>query len=207
MLLIEKYFPTLTPIQLEQFGRLQELYTEWNEKINVISRKDIENLYLNHVLHSLSIAKFIHFKEGSKIFDLGTGGGFPGIPMAILFPEVTFKMVDARGKKISVVNAVIESLGLQNANAFHQRVEDERGKYDFVITRAVAQIDQLWQWSAPLIAPKHINALPNGLIALKGGNIDAECKSLPKKGFYDKEHISQYFKESYFEEKYVVYVN
>lgn len=196
----------LTEQQETHFEALYDLYVDWNSKINVISRKDIENLYRNHVLHSLAIAKFVQFKKGSSILDLGCGGGFPGIPLAILFPEVEFTLVDARNKKIIVVNEVIDSLGLENARGYHQRVEDEQLKHDFIITRAVAKIDQLWTWSYPILKNKHINSIPNGLLALKGGDIKQECKLLPRKAYSEYEPISQWFDDPYFDEKYVVYV-
>ena len=196
----------LTDRQHEQFNQLYDLYVDWNSKINVISRKDIDNLYRNHVLHSLSLAMFMELAPESEILDLGCGGGFPGIPLAILYPDVTFKLIDARNKKIIVVNEVIEAIGLKNAKGYHQRVEDEKSKFDFIITRAVAKIDQLWLWSAPLIKKKHINIFPNGLLALKGGDIDKECKTLPKKAYWDAEPITQWYQDDYFEDKYIVYV-
>ena len=203
---ILKLFPDLTARQKEQFSALFDLYVDWNSKINVISRKDIENLYRNHVLHSLFIAKYTPFVKGSKILDLGTGGGFPGIPLAILFPNATIKMIDARSKKISVVNGVIESLGLRNAKAYHQRVEDEKERYDFVVSRAVAKINVLWEWSAPLIKAKHINSIPNGLITLKGGDLREEVKGLPKKAYHDLYELSNYTDDAYFDEKFILYV-
>jgi len=204
--IIEKYFPELTSIQKERFAALPQLYAEWNQMINVISRKDVENIMLHHVLHSLSIAKYISFKEGSKIFDLGTGGGFPGIPLAILFPESDFTLVDGTGKKIKVVNAIIESLNLTNAKGLHARAEEIKGKYDFVVSRAVAKVDQLIHWSRRLISNNQQNRLPNGLIALKGGNLVEELKLLPKWEYYEVTPISNYFSEPFFEEKNIVYI-
>jgi len=204
--IIEKYFPELTSIQKERFAALPQLYAEWNQMINVISRKDVENIMLHHVLHSLSIAKYISFKEGSKIFDLGTGGGFPGIPLAILFPESDFALVDGTGKKIKVVNAIIESLNLTNAKGLHARAEEIKGKYDFVVSRAVAKVDQLIHWSRRLISNNQQNRLPNGLIALKGGNLVEELKLLPKWEYYEVTPISNYFSEPFFEEKNIVYI-
>jgi len=204
--IIEKYFPELTSIQKERFAALPQLYAEWNQMINVISRKDVENIMLHHVLHSLSIAKYISFKEGSKIFDLGTGGGFPGIPLAILFPESDFTLVDGTGKKIKVVNAIIESLNLTNAKGLHARAEEIKGKYDFVVSRAVAKVDQLIHWSRRLVSNNQQNRLPNGLIALKGGNLVEELKLLPKWEYYEVTPISNYFSEPFFEEKNIVYI-
>ena len=204
---ILKYFPKLTPEQQNQFAALLPLYTEWNEKINVVSRKDIENLNLHHVLHSLAIAKTTGFKEGSRILDLGTGGGFPGIPLAILYPSVSFLLVDSTAKKIRVVQEVATALGLKNVEAQHIRVEDIKGvQFDFVVTRAVTSLDQLFRWSRRLIKNKHINALPNGILALKGGNIREEVKALGKGQYVEITNISKFFEEAYFEEKVVAYV-
>jgi 16S rRNA (guanine527-N7)-methyltransferase len=202
-----KYFPDLTAEQQAQFAQLKPLYTEWNEKINVISRKDIENIELHHILHSLAIVKVQTFKDGAKILDLGTGGGFPGIPLAIMFPKVSFTLVDSTAKKIRVVTEVAAALGLKNVEARHVRVEELRTeRFDFVVTRAVAQFDQLYRWSQKLIAKKHQHALPNGILALKGGNIREEIQAMGK-GFYSEiRPISKMFSEPYFEEKAVVYV-
>lgn len=202
---ILKYFPDLTDTQKRQFELLGPLYEEWNSKINVISRKDIENLYLHHVLHSLAIAKFIQFKPNTKIIDLGTGGGFPGIPLAILFPECHFILVDSINKKITVVNAILEALELKNVIAQTGRVEELKTKCDFVVTRAVAKIDKLLPWSRKVINEDHRNLYPNGLIALKGDLTD-ELKLIPKFEYKEKEHIVKYFNDPYFEEKYVLYV-
>jgi 16S rRNA (guanine527-N7)-methyltransferase len=203
--LIRKYFPDLNEKQLHQFAALEDLYREWNEKINVISRKDIDNLYLHHVLHSLAIAKFIQFKPGTKIIDLGTGGGFPGIPLAILFPDCLFMLVDSIKKKITVVDAVVEALELKNVQTKNARVEELKDKYDFVVTRAVAKIDILLPWARKVLAKQQINMYPNGLIALKG-NMNEEIKLLPKFEYKEMVHIPRYFNEHYFEEKYLVYV-
>lgn len=205
MELILKYFPDLTEQQKQQFALLEPLYREWNEKINVISRKDIENLYLHHILHSLAIAKFMPFKDGTAVLDLGTGGGFPGIPLAILFPECTFKLIDGTVKKIVVVNAVIEACGLKNAVGQAVRAEDLKEKYDFVVTRAVAKVDKLLPWARRLLHQKHKNLYPNGLIALKG-DIREELKLLPKYEYRESFIISKYFPYEYFDEKYVLYV-
>jgi len=207
MEIIKKYFPNLTPKQEEQFSKLPALYEEWNEKINVVSRKDIENLDVRHVLHSLAIAKFMNFIPAGEILDLGTGGGFPGIPLAILFPETNFTLVDSRGKKIVVVQAVIEALGLKNAKAIHGRAEELKGKkFDFVVTRAVARLPQLMTWIHKLISLKQQHAIPNGLIALKGGNVKAEIKELGKKAYAEHYKVYLFFPEDFFEEKFVVYV-
>ncbi len=204
---ILKYFPKLTLEQQNQFAALLPLYSEWNEKINVVSRKDIENLNLHHVLHSLAIAKTTGFKDGSHILDLGTGGGFPGIPLAILYPSVSFLLVDSTAKKIRVVQEVATALGLKNVEAQHIRVEDIKGvQFDFVVTRAVSSLDQLFRWSRRLIKNKHINALPNGILALKGGNIREEVKALGKGQYVEITNISKFFEEEYFEEKVVAYV-
>lgn len=207
MEIILSYFPNLSEEQKRQFQSLQELYAEWNQQINVISRKDIENLYLHHVLHSLAIARYIQFKPGTDVLDLGTGGGFPGLPLAILFPETQFLLVDSIGKKLKVVNEVAAAIGLTNIETRHIRVEEIKDKkFDFVVTRAVATLDKLFYWSKKLIKTKHINALPNGIIALKGGNIREEIKLLPRGEYAEITPLSKYFKESFFEEKALVYI-
>jgi 16S rRNA (guanine527-N7)-methyltransferase len=205
---ILKYFPNLTEQQQNQFAALLPLYKEWNEKINVISRKDIDNLYTHHVLHSLAIAKVVNFKDGTHILDLGTGGGFPGIPLAILYPSVSFLLVDSTAKKIRVVQEIVEALGLKNVEAQQIRVEDiKKGvQFDFVVTRAVTVLDQLFRWSRRLIKNKHLNALPNGILALKGGNIREEVQALGKGQYVEITPITKFFKEEYFEEKVVAYV-
>ena len=204
--LIRKYFPDLTALQLQQFEQLFDLYKEWNEKINVVSRKDIDNLYLHHVLHSLAIAKYIKFKPKSSIVDLGTGGGFPGIPLAILFPEVSFLLVDSIGKKIKVVDEVSAALELKNVTSLHGRVEEIKGKkFDFVVTRAVANMLQLVIWSRKLLSQKHINTVPNGIIALKGGNIKEEMKEIQRGEYYEITPLSDFFEEDFFKEKVLVY--
>lgn len=209
MELITRYFPELTADQLQKLGALQALYGEWNTRINVVSRQDIENLNERHVLHSLAIARVIQFKPGSAVLDLGTGGGFPGIPLAIFFPETKFTLVDGTGKKITVVREVASALGLQNVNALHSRVEELKmaGSFDFVVTRAVAPLDKLLGWSQRLLKRKHTHAYPNGVIALKGGHLEGEIRELPGNGFSYTElfPVSNYFKEAFFEEKYVVY--
>lgn len=206
MELIKKYFPDLNELQESQFSQLFDLYKDWNEKINVISRKDIDNLYLHHVLHSLAIAKYINIKPKTSIVDLGTGGGFPGIPLAILFPEVEFLLVDSIGKKIKVTEEVSTAIGLKNVKSIHGRVEEIKGqKFDFVVTRAVANMLQLVTWSRKLISPKHINIVPNGIIALKGGNIKEELKEIPRGEYYEVVPLKEYFDEEFFEEKVLVY--
>lgn len=207
MEIILSYFPNLSEEQKRQFQSLQELYAEWNQQINVISRKDIENLYLHHVLHSLAIARYIQFKPGTDVLDLGAGGGFPGLPLAILFPETRFLLVDSIGKKLKVVNEVAAAIGLTNIETRHMRVEEIKDKkFDFVVTRAVATLDKLFYWSKKLIKTKHINAFPNGIIALKGGNIREEIKLLPRGEYAEITPLSKYFKESFFEEKALVYI-
>jgi 16S rRNA (guanine527-N7)-methyltransferase len=213
MEIIEKYFPNLTEIQIDQFRRLVPLYLEWNEKINVISRKDLDNLYERHILHSLAIAKIVNFKSGAELLDLGTGGGIPGIPLAILLPEVNFTLVDGTGKKITVVKEIAAALDLKNIQAFHARAEDLKmlNTFDFIITRGVAPLADLWQWSRRLLAKKHQHAMPNGILALKGGDLKAELSALPgglKIAGKTTEvfPIQKIFREPIFEEKWVVYV-
>lgn len=210
MELLRKYFPDLSPEQIDRFARLPGLYEEWNAKINVISRQDIANLTERHILHSLAIAKIFQFKDEAHILDLGTGGGFPGIPLAILFPQVTFTLVDGTGKKIKVVTEVAEALGLENVKAIHARAEELRmnGAFDFVLSRGVAPLSQLLVWAQHLIKKKHVHAYPNGIIALKGGDLRPEIDALPGRGrdYSEVFPISKYFKEPFFEEKFVVYV-
>jgi 16S rRNA (guanine527-N7)-methyltransferase len=204
---IRRYFPDLTDRQLQQFTALGGLYEEWNQKINVISRKDIDNLYTHHVLHSLAVAKVIRFASGSRVLDLGTGGGFPGIPLAILFPDVEFVLIDGIRKKITVVNEVAAALELTNVVALQQRSEERKGKdFDFVVTRAVALLEKLLPWSEHLIRDTHINSLPNGLIALKGGNVKEEVKALPRGSYSEVFPIRSFFDDPFFDEKSVVYV-
>jgi len=205
--IITKYFSDFTPEQLKQFAALGDLYKDWNSKINVISRKDIDNIYEHHILHSLAIAVFIEFKAGTKIIDLGTGGGFPGIPLAIMFPEAQFHLVDGTRKKIKVVQEVADAINLKNLKAEHIRAEEVKARqYDFVVCRAVAQLPQLWIWSERLLRDRQTNVIPNGLIALKGGAVDKEIKALPRGSYTDKEEISNFFEEEYYKEKYIVYV-
>ena len=201
---IINYFPSLSPNQLNQFEALFNLYSEWNAKINVISRKDIQNLYVHHVLHSLAIAKFINFTPATRILDVGTGGGFPGIPLAIFFPELEFVMIDSIGKKIKVVNEVAQAISLTNVEAFHRRAQEEKGKYDFVVSRAVLPLTELVKLVRQNISPKERNALNNGLICLKGGDLETELK--PFKNKAEVFPLSFYFSESFFETKKLVYL-
>ena len=203
MLLIQKYFPHLTDIQLKQFKALQGLYENWNSQINVISRKDIEALYLRHVLHSLSIAKLIQFKSGAKILDIGTGGGFPGVPLAILFPEVTFHLVDSINKKLKVVNGVADSLGLENIYTTHARAESIQGHYDFIISRAVTNMTDFVGWIKNRVAKKSVHSIKNGILYLKGGDLAEELKPFTKATQYD---LSTYFEEDFFETKKIVHL-
>ena len=203
---ILKYFPDLTEEQQTQLGELGMLYQEWNQKINVISRKDIENVYPHHILHALAIAKFIKFKPGAKILDLGTGGGLPGIPLAILFPETQFTLIDGTRKKISVVQAIVDALDLKNVKARHVRAEELKEKFDFVVCRAVASLDKLVMWSNPLISKRQQHAFPNGLITLKGGSLKEEKQALPRGAYVDILPLTHFFEEEYFEEKVIVYV-
>lgn len=204
MELINKYFPQLTDEQRRQYEALDALYRDWNAKINVISRKDIDNLYEHHVLHSLAIAKMISFKPGSEILDFGTGGGFPGIPLAIMFPECKFKLIDGTGKKILVVQEVATSIGLKNCEPVHLRGEEEKGKYDFVVSRAVMPLPDLIKIIKKNISKKQQNALPNGVICLKGGDVQAE--TYPFRHIVEIEDINRWFEEEWFKEKNCIYV-
>lgn len=201
---ILNYFTSLSKEQVEQFEKLQGLYEEWNRQINVISRKDTENFYERHVLHSLGIAKIIQFKKGSQILDVGTGGGFPGIPLAILFPEVYFTLVDSIGKKIKVVNEVAEAIGLKNVCGLHLRAEDVKGDFDFVISRAVTQMPVFINFVKRKIKKERKNKLKNGILYLKGGDLENEMKSI--KFRYKEYHLNHYFKEDFFETKKVIHV-
>jgi 16S rRNA (guanine527-N7)-methyltransferase len=201
--IIKHYFGDLSTKQTEQFAQLDAIYRNWNEKINVISRKDIDLLYERHVLHSLSIAKVISFKPNTDILDVGTGGGFPGIPLAILFPECKFTLVDSIGKKIQVVKAVSEELGLKNVEAFHMRAEQLKSHYDFVISRAVAPALEIINWTKDLISKNHFHQKPNGWLLLKGGDLKEELGATKKS--YKIYPIKHYFKEDFFEEKAVIY--
>lgn len=201
---ITNYFPNLTARQIEQFDEMQTLYFDWNEKINVISRKDISELYVRHVLHSLSIAKIISFAPKTRIVDVGCGGGFPGIPLAVLFPEVQFTLVDSIGKKIKVVNEVAQALGLTNVVGIHSRSEDIKGTFDFVVSRAVTAFPQFVAFSKHLVASKHQNALPNGILYLKGGDFSDELKPFGKTA--ETFDITDFFKEEFFETKKIIYL-
>lgn len=201
---ILKYFPDLEPEQIKLFRQLEPLYADWNSKINVISRKDFSEFYERHVLHSLTIAKFIHFTPGSEILDVGTGGGFPGIPLAIFFPHVKFHLIDSIGKKIKVVKAVSESLGLENVTAEQIRVEQLKTKYDFVVSRAVTRLPEFVTWVRNNISLKQQNAVPNGILYLKGGDLTKEIKPFRKQVFI--QHLSEFFDEEFFETKMLVHI-
>jgi 16S rRNA (guanine527-N7)-methyltransferase len=202
--IIFSYFPGLSPVQREQFSKLYSLYSEWNDKINVISRKDIDNLYVNHVLHSLGIAKVISFKPGSEILDVGTGGGFPGIPLAILFPQTRFHLVDSIGKKITVVKNVADGIGLTNVGAEQIRAEQVKGQYDFIVSRAVTRIKEFYQWIHQKVKKKSLHEMDNGILYLKGGDLEEELNELKRP--YQLIDLSDHFKEEFFETKKVVYV-
>ena len=201
--LILKYFPDLTETQIDQFTQLENLYNEWNEKINVISRKDMESLYEKHILHSLGIAKVMEFVQGTKVLDIGTGGGFPGIPLAILFPEVEFTLVDSIGKKISVVNAVAEGIGLKNITAIHGRAEKVKEKFHFVVSRAVTQMPEFLRWLKGKFEKEQFNPKHNGILYLKGGDLAEELAGLKCEIF----NLKSYFDEEFFDTKKVVYVS
>lgn len=202
--LISSYFPELTSIQIEQFSKLQELYFHWNEQINVISRKDTDNFYERHVLHSLGIAKVIQFKKGTKIMDVGTGGGFPGIPLAILFPDCEFLLVDSIGKKIKVLNEVASALGLKNVAGIHERAEKVEGTFDFIVSRAVTQMPEFIIWVKNKISKTSKNSVPNGILYLKGGDLTEEMK--PVKQWSKEYYLKDFFEGEFFETKKVVYV-
>lgn len=203
--IISKYFPHLSQKQMSQFEALQGLYGEWNAKINVISRKDIDNLYLHHILHSLAIAKFIDFKQDTNVLDFGTGGGFPGIPLAILFPNANFKLIDGTGKKIRVANEVAHAIGLENVLAQHLRGEEEKGKFDFIVSRAVMPLPDLMKIVRKNVANDQHNALENGVIVLKGGDLQEE-EVRPYRKIAMVEELSQWFDEEWFKTKNLIYV-
>lgn len=203
--IVFKYFPELTKAQRNQLLQLPKLYEEWNAKINVVSRKDIGGLPVHHVLHSLAIAKVISFAKGTKVLDIGTGGGFPGIPLAILFPQVSFTLVDSIGKKITVANSVAEQIGLTNVVAQKGRVEELNGSFDFAVTRAVAPVVKLMGWTRHLVKQGGYNSLANGVIALKGGDINEEVKPFGKR--VKRWKISNFFEEEFFAEKLVVHIS
>ena len=202
--IILKYFPQLSEEQQRQFDALDALYRDWNAKINVISRKDIDNLYEHHVLHSLAIAKVINFRPGTEILDFGTGGGFPGIPLAIMFPECHFKLIDGTGKKIRVAQEVANAIGLKNCEPAHLRGEEEKGKYDFVVSRAVMPLPDVMKIVRKNISKTQRNALPNGVICLKGGDLQAELRPFYK--IVETTDIGTLFKEEWFKEKNVIYL-
>lgn len=204
MEIIRSYFPEISSIQFEQFSKLAGLYSFWNEQINVISRKDLENFYERHVLHSLGIAKVIQFREETKILDVGTGGGFPGIPLAILFPDSEFVLVDSIGKKIKVVNEVTQTLELKNVKGIHERAERINGKFDFIVSRAVTQMPEFINWVNTKISKTSKNTLPNGILYLKGGDLTEEMKTVKQ---WHKEYLlKEFFEGEFFETKKVVYV-
>jgi len=200
---ISVYFPSLDHRQLDQFSQLGPLYAHWNESINVISRKDIESLYTKHVLHSLGIAKVQPFEPGSRVLDIGTGGGFPGIPLAILFPDTNFVLVDSIGKKIKVVQAVAEELGLKNVRAIHTRAEKQQGEFDFIVSRAVTKMSDFVKWTRNKISPHSRHQLENGILYLKGGDLEEELKPFKRAQIFP---LSDYFEEEFFETKKVVHL-
>jgi 16S rRNA (guanine527-N7)-methyltransferase len=202
--LIFKHFPELTEVQREQFEKLDALYREWNAKINVISRKDIDQLYLHHVLHSLGIAKIVKFRAGTTIMDIGTGGGFPGIPLAILFPDCQFHLIDSIGKKIKVAQAVAEGIGLKNVTLAHRNAIEEKGKFDFVVSRAVMDMGELYKLVRKNVSKTSQNALPNGIVVLKGGDLATELAPFKKTSM--TWNLRDYFKDEFFDTKKVVYV-
>lgn len=201
---ILKYFPNLTDRQIDCYARLKTLYTDWNDKINVISRKDIDNLYVNHILHSLSIARVVNFIDGTRILDVGTGGGFPGIPLAIMFPDCQFKLVDSIGKKITVVNAVAEALGLKNVEGVHTRVEQVPDKFDFVVSRAVTRFDAFYNMTRKCVTSGGKNSIANGILYLKGGDFSDELIKITRKT--NVYNISDFFDEPFFETKKIIHL-
>ena len=204
MEIILKYFKQLNDHQIHQFTQLAALYKDWNDKINVVSRKDIDNLFERHVLHSLSIAKFIQFTDGTEVMDLGTGGGFPAIPLAIMFPNVHFHAIDGTAKKILVLNEVANAIELKNIKGEQLRAEENKKKYDFIVTRAVASMEKLIPWTERLLKQKQQNAMPNGLIALKGGDLKSQANMT--KRFTEMMMLNTYFEEEFFETKGLIYV-
>lgn len=202
--IVYKYFTQLTDTQQKQIDQLDELYRNWNAKINVISRKDIDGLYLHHVLHSMALSRILRFKPGTRILDFGTGGGFPGIPLAILFPECQFRLIDGTGKKIKVAQAVADAIGLKNVEAVHRRGEEEKDKFDFIVSRAVMPLPDLVKIVRKNIAREQHNALANGLLVLKGGNLKEEIR--PFKNIVELTPLPDYFEEEWFQEKYAIYL-
>jgi 16S rRNA (guanine527-N7)-methyltransferase len=203
--IITRYFPALSEGQMELFRQLYPLYETWNARVNLISRKDIHNLYTHHVLHSLAIAKYVQFKPDSHVLDLGTGGGFPGIPLAVFFPKTQFTLIDGTGKKITVVKEIAKELDLPNVTAQQIRAEEWKGSADFVVSRAVAPLEMLLFWTRKNKRKEQIHSIPNGLIALKGGSTDTEIAPVRKKTYVDKTALSDWFDEPYFEEKFLIY--
>jgi 16S rRNA (guanine527-N7)-methyltransferase len=203
MQIIQKYFPALTEKQIQQFSDLKNLYEHWNAQINVISRKDTDALYINHVLHSLAIAKVIQFVKGTSVLDIGTGGGFPGIPLAILLPETDFLLVDSIGKKIKVVNEVSTSLGLANVRTINERAENINETFDFIVSRAVTNMTDFKKWIKGKFNKKHNNSLDNGILYLKGGDLSEELRGIPHQQY----KIADFFEEEYFETKKVIYIS
>lgn len=201
---IIKYFPAITDEQRHQYEQLFELYKDWNSKINVISRKDIDNLYEHHVLHSLAIAKALRFKDGTKIMDFGCGGGFPGIALAIMFPECQFKLIDGTGKKIRVCQEIASAIGLKNVVAEHLRGEDEKGKFDFIVSRAVMPLPDMVKIVRKNVSKEQHNAMPNGIFCLKGGNLQSEIH--PFKNIVEQTDLSSFFNEEWFKEKHLIYL-
>ena len=205
MEILLKYFTTLSSEQRQQFAALNELYHDWNSKINVISRKDIDNLYEHHVLHSLAIAKALHFKDGTRIMDFGCGGGFPGIPLAIMFPECQFKLIDGTAKKIRVCNEVVSAIGLKNVIAEQRRGEEEKGGFDFIVSRAVMPLPDMVKIVRKNIDRKHQrNAMPNGIFCLKGGDLQAELH--PFRNIAEQTELTQWFEEEWFKQKHLIYL-
>ena len=204
MEIIKKYFPELTPHQLAQFATLERLYPEWNAKVNVISRQDIDNLEVNHNLHSLALVKFVRFTAGTRVLDLGTGGGFPGLPLAVYYPDVQFHLVDRIGKKLRVAADVAQQAGLTNVTFQHGDIKEVKGAYDYVVSRAVMKLGEMVPLVRRLIAPQCHNALPNGLLCLKGGDLNAELRPFAKQALVDE--LERYFAEPYFSTKKIIYL-
>ncbi len=201
--LITTYFPAITETQKQQFAALGPLYADWNQKINVISRKDIDNFYEHHVLHSLAIAKVIDFKPGTTIIDIGTGGGFPGVPLAILFPESSFLLVDSVGKKLKVIDAIVAEIGLTNVMTLHERAENVHGTFDFIVSRAVTRLDEAWGWTSKLVSGTSNNTIANGMLYLKGGDVEAEKPAKANLRYWP---LSDFYTQDYFAEKGLVHL-